>query len=70
MTMPGWQVARMWLGDLVSHLAAEALWALTHINEIRCYHTPTVSAVSILNCKLSKKLIIEYNEFNKGNKRK
>ena len=31
--IPGWQVVHMWLGDL-SHLAAEALWVLIHINEI------------------------------------
>ena len=68
--MPRWQVAGMWLGGLVSHLPAEALWVHMHINEIRCYHTPTVSVVSILNCKLSKNLMIEYNEFNKENKRK
>ena len=24
--MPRWQVAQMWLGDLVSHPVAEALW--------------------------------------------
>ena len=44
--MPGWQVARMWLGGLVSYLAAEALWALMHIDEIGCYHIPTCSPVT------------------------
>ena len=40
--MHGWQVAWMWLGGSVSHLMAEALWAIMHINEIGCYHIPTV----------------------------
>ena len=34
MTMPRWQVAWMWLGGLESHLMAEALWTLMHINEM------------------------------------
>ena len=38
--MPRWQVAQMMLGGLVSHLTAEALWALMHINEIGCCHIP------------------------------
>ena len=33
----------MWLGGSVSHLMAEALWALMYINEIGCYHIPTLS---------------------------
>ena len=32
--------ARMWLSGLVSHLAAEVLWALMHINEVGYCHTP------------------------------
>ena len=40
--MARWQVTQMWLGGLVTHLAAEALWARMHINEIGCCHTPTV----------------------------
>ena len=32
--MPGWQVAQMWLGGLESHLVAEALRVLMHINEM------------------------------------
>ena len=41
--MPGWQVAQMWLGGFVSHLVAEALWLLMHINEIGCCHIPTTT---------------------------
>ena len=32
--MPGWQVAQMWFGGLKSHLSAEALWAIMHIDEM------------------------------------
>ena len=45
--MPGWQVAWMWLGGSMSHLAAEALWALMHINEIGYCHTSTVRLCSV-----------------------
>ena len=40
--MPLWQVAWMWLDGSVSHLKAEALWALMHINEIGYFHTPAL----------------------------
>ena len=33
LAMPAWQVAWVWLGGFKSHLLAEALWALMHINE-------------------------------------
>ena len=45
--MPGWQVAWMWLGGSVSHLTAEALWALMYINEIGYCHTSTVRLCSV-----------------------
>ena len=41
--------ARMWLGGSVSHLVAEALWALMHIKEIGYYHTLTVLLKLSLN---------------------
>ena len=39
--VPRWLVARMWLDGFKSHLAAEALWVLMHLNETVCYHTLT-----------------------------
>ena len=41
--VPGWLVARMWLDGFKSHLAAEALWVLMHLNETVCYHAPTAN---------------------------
>ena len=37
----------MWLGGLESHLMAEALWVLMHINEIGYCHTPTTTLLEV-----------------------
>ena len=46
-TLPRWQVTRMWLGGLESHLPTNSLWALMHINGIGYCHTPTTTLLEV-----------------------